>query len=101
MDFIMGYPKTSKGFNVLWMIVDRLTKSTHFLSIELLTRWTSWHSYMWMRFCVFLLVLCLTQILDLSLDFREVYNKLWELSYVLPWISIFKLMDNLRGLSKH
>lgn len=25
MDFVMGLPKTSKGFDVIWMIVDRLT----------------------------------------------------------------------------
>ena len=31
MDFIVGFPKTSKGYNSVWVIVDRLTKSAHFL----------------------------------------------------------------------
>ena len=34
MNFITKLPKTTKGFNVIWVIVDRLTKSTHFLAIQ-------------------------------------------------------------------
>ena len=34
MDFIVGLPKTSKGFDSTWVIVDRLTKSTHFLPVK-------------------------------------------------------------------
>ena len=32
MDFIVGLPKTLKGYTVIWVVVDRLTKSAHFLS---------------------------------------------------------------------
>ncbi|GJY42480.1 putative reverse transcriptase domain-containing protein [Tanacetum coccineum] len=44
MDFITKLPKTSSGYDIIWVIVDRLTKSTHFLlmtendSIDKLTR---------------------------------------------------------------
>jgi len=31
MDFIVGLPKTSKGCDSIWVIVDRLTKVAHFL----------------------------------------------------------------------
>lgn len=31
MDFVCGLPKTSKGYDSIWVIVDRLTKSAHFL----------------------------------------------------------------------
>ena len=34
MDFVMGLPRTLKGYNAVWVIVDRLTKSAHFLPIR-------------------------------------------------------------------
>jgi len=32
MDFVVGLPRTPSGKNAIWVIVDRLTKSAHFLS---------------------------------------------------------------------
>jgi hypothetical protein len=34
MDFIIGLPTTQKGNDSRWVIVDRLTKSAHFLPIK-------------------------------------------------------------------
>nr|GFB27985.1 reverse transcriptase domain-containing protein [Tanacetum cinerariifolium] len=34
MDFITKLPKSSQGFDTIWVIVDRLTKSDHFLPIK-------------------------------------------------------------------
>ena len=34
MDFIVGLPRMSKGYNSIWVIVDRLTKSAHFLPVD-------------------------------------------------------------------
>jgi hypothetical protein len=34
MDFIVGLPKTTKGFDSIWVIIDRLTKTAHFLPIK-------------------------------------------------------------------
>ncbi|GKD96166.1 putative reverse transcriptase domain-containing protein, partial [Tanacetum coccineum] len=34
MDFITKLPKSSQGFDTIWVIVDRLTKSAHFLTIR-------------------------------------------------------------------
>ncbi|KAA0059244.1 pol protein [Cucumis melo var. makuwa] len=31
MDFITGLPRTLKGYTVIWVVVDRLTKSAHFV----------------------------------------------------------------------
>ena len=33
MDFVTKLPKTAKGFDAIWVIVDRLTKRAHFLAI--------------------------------------------------------------------
>ncbi|GJV50580.1 reverse transcriptase domain-containing protein [Tanacetum coccineum] len=54
MDFVTKLPKTSNGHDTIWVIVDRLTKSAHFIptretdSMETLTRLyikeiVSWH----------------------------------------------------------
>jgi len=33
MDFVTSFPTTPKGNDAIWVIVDRLTKSAHFVSI--------------------------------------------------------------------
>jgi hypothetical protein len=38
MDFIMGLPRTSRRYNSIWVIVDRLTKSTHFIPVAITYR---------------------------------------------------------------
>jgi hypothetical protein len=34
MDFITGLPLTPKKKDMIWVIVDRLTKSAHFLAVN-------------------------------------------------------------------
>ena len=34
MDFVIGLLRTLGGNNAIWVIVDRLTKSAHFLSMK-------------------------------------------------------------------
>ena len=34
MDFVVDLPCNQKGHDAIWVIVDRLTKSTHFLAIH-------------------------------------------------------------------
>jgi hypothetical protein len=34
MDFIVWLPKTSKGYDSIWVIVDQLTKTTNFLPVK-------------------------------------------------------------------
>jgi transposase InsO family protein len=35
MDFITGLPKISRGFDSIWVIMDRLTKSAHFVPMKI------------------------------------------------------------------
>jgi transposase InsO family protein len=35
MDFIVGLPRTSRGYNSIWVIVDRLTKSVYFITVAM------------------------------------------------------------------
>ena len=39
MNFIMGLPRMAKGYNSIWVIVDRLTKSAHFIPVD--TKYTA------------------------------------------------------------
>jgi hypothetical protein len=34
MDFVVGLPRTLAGYNSIWVLIDRLTKSAHFLPVK-------------------------------------------------------------------
>jgi hypothetical protein len=38
MDFIVGFSHTSHGYNLIWVIVDRLTKLAHFIPVSIAYR---------------------------------------------------------------
>jgi hypothetical protein len=42
MNFIVGLPTTKKGFGSIWVIVDRLTKSAHFILVK-----SNYHPHMY------------------------------------------------------
>jgi hypothetical protein len=34
MDFIVGLPPSARKFDSIWVIIDRFTKSTHFIPVH-------------------------------------------------------------------
>ena len=34
MDFITKFPMTERGFDAIWVMLDRLNKSSHFLAVQ-------------------------------------------------------------------
>jgi hypothetical protein len=34
MDFIVGLPRTQKGYNSIWVVVDRLIKVAYFIPVK-------------------------------------------------------------------
>ena len=34
MDFVTGLPRSPRGYDSIWVIVDKLTKSAHFLPMK-------------------------------------------------------------------
>ena len=35
MDFVTGLPRSPKGHEAIWVIVDRMTKTAHFISVKM------------------------------------------------------------------
>ena len=34
MDFVVGFPRTRKKYDSIWVVVDNLTKSVHFIPVK-------------------------------------------------------------------
>ena len=85
MDFVSGFPRTARGYNVVWVIVDRLTKSTHFLGMKTTDTTETLSQLYIVRLldCMeFHSLSCRIVIPGLWHGSSKVYNKRWGQSYI-------------------
>ena len=48
MDFVTGLPKTTKSHDAIWVVIERLTKSAHFILIRM-NFLLEWLAYLYVR----------------------------------------------------
>jgi hypothetical protein len=48
MDFMTGLPRTSKGYDSIWVIVDRQNKVTHFIPVKTTYKGSQLAEYIWL-----------------------------------------------------
>jgi hypothetical protein len=54
MDFIVGLSRTAKGFDSIWVIIDRLKRQLIFYQLKHITRSLLMLRYMWLVFSVYM-----------------------------------------------
>jgi hypothetical protein len=98
MDFIVGLPRTQPGYDSIWVIVDRLTKVTHFILVK--TTYSSAKLVeLYMSRIVCLHGVPMKIVLDRGSQFTsKFWDKLHE-SMDTKHI-IHRLMDKQKGLTK-
>ena len=83
MDFIMGLPWTVNGYDRIWVIVDKFSKSAHFLPIKSLVLWSTWQSCTldrWSSFTESPDLLSLIRIVNSLLIIGRAYKRCWDQS---------------------
>jgi hypothetical protein len=79
-DFIIGLPRTQKGYDDIWVIVDRLTKVAHFILVKTTYKGSQLAEYIWLRLCLYTVYRRRSfRIEDHSLppDFGKVFMRIW------------------------
>jgi hypothetical protein len=54
MDFITGLPRAQKGYDAIWVIVDRLTKVAQFIPVKTTYKGSQLAEYIWLGLCVYM-----------------------------------------------
>ena len=96
MDFVTHLPRSVRGHDSIWVIVDRLTKCAHFLQLIRRCLWTNWQNCMG---C--LRVLYQTKTWGSHRGFGSHCRKLWALKWVWAQLITLRQMVSLRGVFSH
>ena len=100
MDFIVGLPRTAKGNDSIWVIVDRLTKIAHFLPVRVkYTVATYAELYIAHILSLHGIPKTICQIVDRNScpNFGKNFTRLWILSCSIVRPIILKPVGRLRG----
>ena len=100
MDFITGLPRSSRGHDSIWVIVDRLTKVAHFIPVK--TTYTGSHlAELYISRIVSLhgvkRRLCQTEVPNSLQGFGPSCTKDSEHTYLSALLSTRKPTDRLKG----
>jgi hypothetical protein len=98
MDFIVGLPRTSRGCKLIWVIMDRLTKSAHFIPVATTYR-VRQYAELYLSHIIAIMAyrrpLFLTDDLSLLLTFGSNYVSVWALISSEAQPITPRLMDRL------
>ena len=104
MDFVVGLPRTKDGYDSIWVIVDRLTKSAHLLSVKA-TYYVAKLAKLYVKHIMFLcevpVSLYLIEVMFSPLGFGRSCRKQWAPDLISVLLSILRQMVSLRERSKH
>jgi hypothetical protein len=104
MDFITGLPRTSKGYDSIWVIVGRLTKMAHFIPVKTTYKGSQLAELYMARMCVYTEYQrrsCLIEVHSLPPNFGKVFMRIWIRSRISVRPTILRLMTRLKGLIKY
>jgi hypothetical protein len=104
MDFITGLPRTQKGYDCIWVIVDRLTKVSHFNPVKTIYKGSQLVER-YMARIVSLYGVPKKIVLDRGSQFTSRFWKSFHenMDTKLTFSTAYhpRLMDRLKGLIKH
>jgi hypothetical protein len=103
MNFIVSLPRTSRGYNSIWVIVERLTKPTHFIPVST-TYWVSQYAELYISHIVhydaYRRPSSPIEDLYLLLAFENNYMNVWTPISSEAQSIILRLMNKLSGSIK-